>query len=151
MYHSLHLALYPIINPPYKPISPLSSAALGGDTWVVGCPIPDCAVYPKLNALNPDFSHPTFSASSTGMYTPGVGMMNLSFAFGHDEYAFLMALHNKIKIPEEGLAILRLHSCYPWHTGKAYRDLMKAGDEKLEASVIEFNQCVSFFPFFVCS
>ena len=79
------------------------------------------------------------------MYTPGCGMMNVNYAFGHDEYGYLMALHNKLKIPEEGLAILRLHSCYPWHTGKAYRELMKPGDEKLEASVIEFNQCV-FFP-----
>ena len=28
--------------------------ALGGDTWVVGCRIPDCTVFPEFNALNPD-------------------------------------------------------------------------------------------------
>ena len=116
--------------------------ALGGDTWVVGAPIPDVAVYPQLNALNKDANHPVYSSSALGVYPPNVGMMNLHYAFGHDEYAWMWALHNKVKIPEEGLAILRLHSCYPWHTGKAYRDLMAPGDEKLEAAVIEFNQCV---------
>ena len=113
--------------------------ALGGDTWVVGAPIPDCAVYPKLNALSPD-RDADFQATPTGIYKPGCGMMNLQYAFGHDEYAYRAALHNKIKLPAEGLAILRLHSCYPWHTGKAYRELMAPGDEALEAAVIEFNQ-----------
>ena len=60
-------------------------------------------------------------------------MMQCEFAFGHDEYAYLWALHNKVALPPEGLAMLRLHSCYPWHTGKAYRELMAPGDEALEA------------------
>ena len=53
---------------------------------------------------------------------------------------YRMVLHNKVKFPPEALAMLRLHSCYPWHTGKAYRQFMKKGDEKLEAAVIEFNK-----------
>ena len=113
--------------------------ALGGDTWVVGAPIPPCAVYPKLSALSPD-REAAFQATSNGLYAPGCGMMSLSYAFGHDEYAWLWARHNKVQLPAEGLAILRLHSCYPWHTGKAYRELMAPGDEALEAAVIEFNQ-----------
>jgi inositol oxygenase len=113
--------------------------ALGGDTWVVGAPIPPCAVYPKLSALSPD-RDAAFQATPNGLYAPGCGMMNLSYAFGHDEYAWLWARHNKVQLPAEGLAILRLHSCYPWHTGKAYRELMAPGDEALEAAVIEFNQ-----------
>ena len=28
--------------------------ALGGDTWVLGCRIPDTVVFPEYNALNPD-------------------------------------------------------------------------------------------------
>ena len=27
--------------------------ALGGDTWAVGCKIPDTVVFPEYNALNP--------------------------------------------------------------------------------------------------
>ena len=39
--------------------------ALGGDTWVVGCRIPDCAVFPEYNKLNPDMSDARYN---TGMY-----------------------------------------------------------------------------------
>jgi hypothetical protein len=34
----------------------------------------------------------------------------------------------------------RLHSCYPWHTGGAYKELMAPGDEVLMAAVNDFNQ-----------
>ena len=61
-------------------------------------------------------------------------------ALAQDEYAWLWAKHNKVDLPPEGFAILRLHSCYPWHTGKAYRELMAPGDEALEAAVIAFNE-----------
>ncbi len=108
--------------------------------WVVGAPIPGCAVLPKLNSLNPDTKRPEFSASPLGCYAAGQGMMNLKYAFGHDEYAYLWAQHNKVPLPPEGLAILRLHSCYPWHTGKAYRELMAEGDDELEKAVLDFNQ-----------
>lgn len=114
--------------------------ALGGDTWVVGVAIPPVAVYPQLSARNPDAAHPVLGAAPLGRYARGVGIMNCAFAFGHDEYAYLWALHNKVALPPEGLAMLRLHSCYPWHTGKAYRELMAPGDEELERAVIEFNK-----------
>ena len=38
--------------------------ALGGDTWVVGCKIPDCVVMPEFNVLNPDMKDPRYT---TGM------------------------------------------------------------------------------------
>jgi inositol oxygenase len=113
--------------------------ALGGDTWVVGAQIPACAVYAELNELNPDAKDPLLS-SPLGIYKAGCGMMNLEYAFGHDEYGYLWALHNKVQLPPEGLAILRLHSCYPWHTGGAYKELMAPGDEVLMAAVNDFNQ-----------
>lgn len=135
--------------------------ALGGDTWVMGCAIPDCTVLPHLNALNSDRSHPVYS-SPLGVYSsrPHCGMMSLQYAFGHDEYMYRMVLHNTVgrkaaallreqpqlsedaavaqaasacPIPVEGLAMLRLHSCYPWHKGGAYRELMS--DKAYKASV----------------
>lgn len=42
------------------------------------------------------------------------------------------------RIPE-ALAIVRLHSCYPWHRGGAYRQFHGPGDEQLLAAVLEFN------------
>lgn len=113
--------------------------ALGGDTWVVGARIPDCAVHAQFNALNPDMKDPVYSTEK-GIYEDGCGIMNLKFAFGHDEYAYMLMIHNKIPLPPEGLAMLRLHSCYPWHTGGAYRRFMKAGDEDLMAAVLRFNR-----------
>ena len=38
--------------------------ALGGDTWVVGCKLPDGACFPEFNELNPDMKNPEFNASS---------------------------------------------------------------------------------------
>ena len=48
---------------------------------------------------------------------------------------------NKIPIPEEGLAMIRYHSCYPWHTGGAYRQFMQEKDYTLMKWVLEFNKC----------
>jgi inositol oxygenase len=42
-------------------------------------------------------------------------------------------------IPEEGLAMIRFHSFYPWHRENAYSQFMKAGDDKLLKAVREFN------------
>lgn len=114
--------------------------ALGGDTWVVGCPIPDCTVYPELNAVNPDREHAVYGAGPTGCYEAGCGMARLRFAFGHDEYMYHVLKTNCPDFPEEGLAVIRYHSCYPWHTGGAYRDLMAPGDERLLEVVRRFNQ-----------
>ena len=97
--------------------------ALGGDTWVVGAPIPDCAVYAELNALSPDAGA---FAGPTGIHAPGCGIMNAEFAWGHDEYAYLWARHNKVALPAEGLAILRLHSCYPWRAWVGRRHTIDA-------------------------
>jgi len=51
----------------------------------------------------------------------------------------MLLLHNGCTIPPEGLAMMRLHSCYPWHRGGAYRELMAPGDEALLAAVLDFN------------
>jgi len=115
--------------------------ALGGDTWVVGAPLPDCMVHAHLNALNADAADAAIRAGgATGVYAPGCGIMNVEFAWGHDEYAYLWALHNRVALPREGLAMLRLHSCYPWHTGGAYAELEAPGDDALKQAVRDFNQ-----------
>lgn len=63
--------------------------ALGGDTWVVGCRIPDCTVFPQFNALNPDMNDERYN-TELGMYQQGCGFENLQFAYGHDEYLYRM-------------------------------------------------------------
>lgn len=109
--------------------------ALGGDTWVLGQAIPNSVVYPEFNRLNPDFGKPNRFAN-------GTGVRNLRFPFGHDEYAYRFLLHgpNGCKLPEDALQIVRLHSCYPLHTERAYDHLLKPGDEDLLRAVIDFNK-----------
>lgn len=63
--------------------------ALGGDTWIVGCRIPDCTVFPEFNVLNPDQLHPVYG-TEYGIYKPNCGLQNVMFAYGHDEYMYQM-------------------------------------------------------------
>lgn len=114
--------------------------ALGGDTWVVGCAIPECAVMPHYNALNPDMQDERYN-TELGIYTAGCGFDKLLFAYGHDEYLYDMLVANKIPIPAEGMAMIRYHSCYPWHTGGAYRQFMSEKDHEHLRWVQEFNKC----------
>jgi inositol oxygenase len=111
--------------------------ALGGDTWVVGVPIPDTAVFPHFNKLNPDYGK---YEGPCGMYAPGCGLKNLKFAYGHDEYMYQMLVHNKTTIPEEGLAMIRYHSCYPMHKEGEYKELLAPGDDDLLHWVRVFNE-----------
>jgi inositol oxygenase len=117
--------------------------ALGGDTFVVGCKIPDCTVFPEFNHLNPDSAHPIYS-TEMGIYEANCGLHNLKFAAGHDEYMYRFVLANKdsCKLAEipEALAMLRFHSCYPLHTHRAYDRFLAPGDEKLIEAVLDFNQ-----------
>jgi inositol oxygenase len=110
----------------------------GGDTWVLGSPIPDKAVFPEYNELNED--HRRLNGKDTNKN--GTGIRNLRFPWGHDEYAYRLLAHpkNGCKLPEEALQIVRLHSCYPLHTERAYDHLLAPGDERILQLVIEFNK-----------
>ena len=64
--------------------------ALGGDTWVVGCRIPnEAVVFPEFNPLNPDMSNPQYN-TKYGIYEQNCGLDELRFAWGHDEYMYRM-------------------------------------------------------------
>jgi inositol oxygenase len=114
--------------------------ALGGDTWVAGCALPDCCVFPELNSTNPDMADPRYN-TECGIHQRGCGFEKLEFAYGHDEYLYQMLLGNNIVLPVEGMAMIRYHSCYPWHTGGAYRQFMTDEDHTLLKWVLEFNKC----------
>ena len=113
--------------------------ALGGDTWVVGCKIPDTVVFPEYNELNKDYNDPVMSTMN-GIYEEKCGIENLLFAYGHDEYMYQMLKANKCDLPPEAMAMIRYHSLYPWHTGKAYQQFMVDNDYKLMESVLDFNK-----------
>ena len=124
--------------------------SLGGDTWVLGCKIPDSVVFPEFNKLNPDMKDPRYN-TETGVYKRGCGLKNLNIAWGHDEYAYMVVKNHTEKmraagakeedlIPDEGLAMIRYHSCYPWHNKGEYDWAMSPGDEEIKAAVLRFNR-----------
>lgn len=115
--------------------------ALGGDTWVVGCAIPDKAVIlPSYNALNPDRHDPRYN-TATGMYQPKGGLDQLLFAWGHDEYMYrMLAANTTCMLPKEALDMIRYHSAYPLHEKNAYSHLLKDEDEERLEWVRLFNQ-----------
>ncbi|KAL7494774.1 hypothetical protein ACHAWT_003347 [Skeletonema menzelii] len=114
--------------------------ALGGDTFVLGCSIPnDAVVFPEFNELNPNMSNPKYN-TEYGMYEANCGLDELKFAWGHDEYMYRMLVANNCSIPREGLDMIRYHSAYPWHDKGAYRHLMKPDDLERKKWIQLFNK-----------
>jgi inositol oxygenase len=120
---------------------------LVGDVFVVGCAMPNSAVYAEFNELNPDMLVDRY-ASETGIYEPGCGLDKLNLAWGHDEYLY-QVLQNRAQnptdvaynnIPEQGMVAIRYHSFYPWHTGGNYKPLLNKKDEQYKAWVTDFNK-----------
>ena len=88
---------------------------LVGDTFVVGCKIPNGCVYPEFNSLNPDMSDPRYN-TELGIYEEGCGLEALTLAWGHDEYMYrVLKNHPECTLPQEALWMIRYHSFYPWH------------------------------------
>lgn len=114
--------------------------ALGGDTWIVGCEIPNTIVFPEFNKDNPEYG----KYDKYGIYSPNCGLEKVKFAFGHDEYMYRMLKYNSERnictIPHDGLLTIRYHSCYVWHTENEYEHLMNENDYKIKDLVNILNR-----------
>ena len=69
-----------------------------GDTFIVGCKIPDCIVYPEFNMDNLDYNNYN---TELGIYKEKCGLFNVECSWGHDEYLYQVLKHNKNNLPEE--------------------------------------------------
>ncbi|WEW56396.1 myo-inositol oxygenase [Emydomyces testavorans] len=108
-----------------------------GDTFPVGCAFDEAIIYPGTFVNNPDYEHEVYS-TKYGIYTPNCGLDNVMLSWGHDEYLYNV-VKSQSKLPEEGLAMIRYHSFYPWHSAGAYRHLMNERDYKMLEAVQAFN------------
>lgn len=118
----------------------LEQWAVVGDTFCVGwAPAPEAVFGLESFAQNPDIKHEVYSTEN-GMYSSGCGISNLTMSWGHDEYMYRMLKENGCTIPEEGLAMVRFHSFYPWHDGRAYTRFEAAEDVEMMQWVKEFNK-----------
>ncbi len=102
--------------------------AVVGDTFPVGCRYSSLIVYFQYFENNPDYNNPVYN-DLYGIYKPNIGLDNVEFSWGHDEYMYQVCLHNNCKIPEIGLSIIRYHSFYSWHNLNAYNYLMNESDK----------------------
>lgn len=108
-----------------------------GDTFPVGCAFSDKIIYPDTFAANPDSRDEVYSTEH-GIYVPGCGLDNVMLSWGHDEYLYHI-MKEQSTIPDEGLAMIRYHSFYPWHSGNAYKWMMDEKDERMLEAVRAFN------------
>jgi inositol oxygenase len=109
--------------------------AVVGDTFPTGCAWSNRIVFPEFFDGNPDRDRPEYQ-TRLGIYQEGCGMGSVDLSWGHDEYMYQVV---KDYLPEEGLCMIRYHSCYPWHREGAYQYLMNDHDRKMLPWVQKFN------------
>lgn len=115
--------------------------AVVGDTFAVGCEYADSIVYRESSFEgNPDLEDKLYS-SKYGIYSANCGLDNVTMSWGHDEYMYrVLKNHPTCTLPEEGLAMIRFHSFYPWHKGGDYMHLCNDKDMKMLPWIREFNR-----------
>ena len=109
--------------------------AVVGDTFPVGCAWQKSIVFHEFFGDNPDRNVPEYQPS-TGVYSEGCGLDNVTMSWGHDEY-----LYNVVKdyLPTEALYMIRYHSFYPAHREGDYQHLMSERDKAMFDWVRKFN------------
>jgi len=110
--------------------------AIVGDTFIVGCKIPNTIVYSEYNSLNSDHN----KYDEMGIYTKNCGLDNCIVSWGHDEFLYRTLLNNKHSLPEEALYIVRYHSLYLWHDKNEYIQFENKKDIKMKYWVKLFNK-----------
>ena len=107
-----------------------------GDTFIVGCKIPDTVVFNEFNTLNIDNKRFT----KLGIYQKNIGLNNVYCSFGHDEYLYRLLKFNNIKLPEEAYYMIRFHSLYLWHKENEYSYFENDKDSQMKEKVQLFNK-----------
>lgn len=107
-----------------------------GDTFIVGCCLPNVLVHSEFNNLCID--HKKFD--EIGIYSEKCGLNNVLCSWGHDEYLYQVLKNNPTKLPLQALQIIRFHSLYAWHTHGAYKHFENEQDCDLKLAIRKFNQ-----------
>ena len=115
--------------------------AMVGDTFVVGCTLPDTLIFPEFNQLNPDMNDERYN-TQTGQYKKECGLDNVQCSWGHDEYLYriLVSDKNQHTLPPEALYIIRFHSLYAYHDKSSYQHFMSSKDREMLHWLKLFNQ-----------
>jgi len=115
--------------------------AIVGDTFVVGCRLPDKLIFPEFNQYNPDMKNDKYN-STLGIYKEQCGLENLICSWGHDEYLYkiLDSSKNPNTLPPEALYIIRFHSLYAYHDKCEYTHFQSEKDKSFFHLLKLFNK-----------
>lgn len=113
--------------------------AVVGDTFPLGCKFDEKIVFYEFFDKNEDSMNPIYN-TKLGIYSEGIGLENIQFSWGHDEYLYQVCKLNKSTLPEVGLNVIRYHSFYSWHQGGSYTYLMNEEDKETLKWVQEFQK-----------
>jgi len=114
--------------------------AVVGDTFPVGCAFSPSVIFYDYFKENPDYNHSTYS-TKYGIYQESIGLDNVHFSWGHDEYLYQVCTRNGCTLPEEALYTIRYHSFYAYHQNKGYDYLANDKDREMLKWVKEFQKC----------
>lgn len=112
--------------------------AIVGDTFIVGCKLPDSLIFSEYNNENKDFNNNKYN-TKLGIYKENCGLDNVKCSWGHDEYLYQILKYNNINLPEEAYYIIRYHSLYAYHDKNEYNYFMNEKDKKLKNWLKIFN------------
>lgn len=115
--------------------------AMVGDTFIVGCKLPDTLVYSEFNHLNLDKDNQIYN-TDIGMYHEKCGLDNVHCSWGHDEYLYMILSSDKNKntLPDEALHIVRYHSLYAYHDKNEYKQFESEKDKNMLNALQTFNK-----------
>jgi inositol oxygenase len=110
-----------------------------GDTFIIGCELPENIVYPEFNKDNPDMLDERYN-SKIGIYKENCGLDNVRCSWGHDEYLYWILQKNCVNLPVEALYIIRYHSLYSYHTYNEYKYFTNEYDKQMLKWLKLFNK-----------
>jgi len=110
-----------------------------GDTFIVGCEIPDNIIYPEFNKENPDMLDERYN-SKLGIYEENCGLENVKCSWGHDEYLYWILKKNNVDLPHEAFYIIRYHSLYSYHSYDTYKYFANEYDNQMLKWLKLFNK-----------
>ena len=115
--------------------------AMVGDTFMLGCKLPEGIIYKEFNELNPDMKNPEYNTEN-GIYKLNCGLDNMVCSWGHDEYLYqiLSSEKNPNTLPEEAKYIARFHSLYAYHDKQEYFRFQSEKDKLFFKTLKQFNK-----------
>jgi len=109
------------------------------DARVMGCkPFKDSS-FAEYRELDPDRGDARCNTTN-GYYREHVGLENVLLSWTSSEYMHGMLRHNRVRLPSEAYAILRLFPLVDWHTRGKHTSLSNEEDEVLKPFVADFHE-----------